>query len=242
MKLLVAQSLNSEYFKHPNGEYNLELINMHVPNIDRSKYVHILYYIILYPHYLPLVTEFCKNNLIKISDCSIQPDNIIDPINYCHDVFITVLAKYGFECNIVTTSNKFYEGVIKLSTIKIMIANNIITPEVFFSQIDYNKFINHMVFSIIAAAKSMPPEKQNIIVEQYMLGLSLLFKYNINVFTTQHLNKILTCKNSTVVHRIMRYIKLHPAKFSIISTALCTDSEFVTPEIRDIVNEYCISK
>lgn len=241
MKLLVAQSLNSDYFKVPNGAYNVELINMHIPNVNKSKYVHILYYIILYPHYLPLVTEFCRNNLIKIDDCSIQPDNIIDPINYCNDVFIPVLAKYGFECDLTTTCNKFYEGIMKLSTVKIMIANNIITPEVFFSQIDYNKFINHMVFSIIAAAKTMTPEKQDIIVEQYMLGLSLLFKYSHNIFTTQHLNKILTCKNSTVVHRIMRYIKLHPAKFSIIQSALCTDSEFVTEEIREIVNEYCIS-
>lgn len=241
MKLLVAQSLNSDYFKVPNGAYNVDLINMHIPNVNKTKYVHILYYIILYPHYLPLVTEFCKNNLIKIDDCTIQPDNIIDPINYCNDVFIPVLARYGFECNLVTTTNKFYEGIMKLSTVKIMIANNIITPEVFFSQIDYNNFINHMVFSIIAATKSMTHEKQDIIVEQYMLGLSLLFKYSRNIFTTQHLNKILTCKHSTVVCRIMRYIKLHPAKFSIIPTALCTDSEFVTEEIREIVNEYYIS-
>lgn len=239
MKLLVAQSLNSEYFKHPNGEYNLELINIHIPNVNKTKFVHILYYIILYPHYVQLVTEFCKNNLINISDCTIQPDNIVDPINYCHDVYIPILAKYGFECNLETTSNKFYEGIMKLPTIKIMITNNIIKPSVFFTKIDYNKFINHMVFSIIAA---MQCDKSDIIIEQYMLGLSLLFKYSNNIFTTQHLNKILTCKNKTIVHRVIRYIKLHPAKFNIIQAALCTDSEFVTPEIRDIVNEYCISK
>lgn len=241
MQLLVTQSLTAEHFKLPNGEYNVEIINMHIPNINKSKYVHILYYIILYPCYLPLVTELCKNNLIKIEECTIQPDNIIDPINFCHDVYISVLAKYGFECNLVTTRNKFYEGIMKLQTIKIMIANNIITPTIFFSQIDYDKFINHMVFSIMAAAKSTTPEKQNIIVEQYMLGLSLLFKYSSQIFTTQHLNKILTCKNTSIVHRIMRYIKLHPAKFSIIQTALCTDSEFVTEEIRELVNEYCVS-
>ena len=242
MQLLVTQSLTAEHFKLPNGEYNVEIINMHIPNINKSKYVHILYYIILYPCYLPLVTEFCKNNLIKISDCTIQPDNIVDPINYCHDVFIPVLAKYGFDCNLATTTNKFYEGIMKLSTIKTMIANNIIDPIVFFSQIDYNNFINHMVFSIMAAVKSTTPEKQNIIIEQYMLGLSLLFKYSNNTFTTQHFNKILTCKNTSIVHRILRYIKLHPAKFSIVQSALCTDSEFVTEEIRELVNEYYISQ
>lgn len=238
MQLLVTEKLSIDHFKLPNNDYNVELINMHIPNINKTKFVHLLYYLILYPTYLPIVTEFCRNNIIKISECTIQPDNIIDPINYCNNVYIHLLHQYGFDCNIETTQNKFIEGILTYSTIQELIKSKIINPEIFFSQIDYNKYINHMVLSIMAAAKSMTEDKQKIIIEQYMIGLAVLFKYSSNIFTSQHMNKILTCKNSIVVRRILRYAKVNPTKFNIIPNYLCLDNDLVTDDIKQIIENY----
>lgn len=235
MQFLVTRKLTIDHFRLPNNYFNIELINIHVPNINHTKYVHLLYYLILYPEYLSLVTQFCENNLIKIEDVSIQPDNIIDPINYCHPIFIKILSTYGFTCNLNTTRNKFLEGVLLHSTIKSLIAHHIIIPETFFSKISYDDYLNHMIISIMAAAKSISADRQKIIIEQYMLGLALLFKYSANIFTTSHLNKVLSCKNKEVVQRVLRYIQLNPSKFDIIYDNICLDSEFVTEDIRNIV-------
>lgn len=237
MQLLVTEKLTLDHFKLPNNDFNVELINIHIPNINKTKFVHILYYLILYPSYLSLVTEFCKHNIIKINECTIQPDNIIDPINYCNNVYISVLSKYGFDCNLEVTENKFIEGILTYSTIQELIKNKIIIPEIFFSKIDYNNYLNHMILSIMAAAKSMTEDKQKIIIEQYMIGLAVLFKYSNNIFTSQHMNKILTCKNKIVVLRILRYSNLNPTKFNINPNYLCIDNDLVTEDIKNIIIE-----
>lgn len=235
MQLLVTRKLTIDHFRLSNNYFNVELINIHVPNINHTKYVHLLYYLILYPEYLSLVTQFCKNNLIRIEDVSIQPDNIIDPINFCHPIFIPVLSTYGFTCDLTTTRNKFLEGVLLHSAIKAMIAQQLIIPEKFFSAINYDDYLNHMIISVMAATKSTAIDRQKIIIEQYMLGLALLFKYSTNIFTTSHLNKILSCRNIEVVQRVLRYIKINPDKFNIVSKHICLDSDFITDDIRDIV-------
>lgn len=235
MQLLVTQKLTINHFKHHNNQYNVELINLHVPNINKTKFVHILYYIILYPCYLPIVKEFCKNNLIKINECTIQPDNIIDPLNYCHNVYIPVLTSYGFDCDLQTLKNKFIEGIVTYPTIQLFIKYKIIIPNVFFTEIDYNKFLNHMILSIMAANKSMSEQKQNVIIEQYMLCLALLFKYSTNVFNTQHFNKIISCNNVAIIRRVINYIKTNPLKFDINKHLICSDSDFIAPHIKDII-------
>lgn len=243
MELLVTQKLTINHFKLPNNQYNVELINLHVPNIGKTKFVHIIYYIILYPCYLSLIKEFCAHNLIKINECTIQPDNIIDPLNYCNNVYIPVLHLYGFECDINTLKNKFVEGIVTYQTIQIFIKHKIIIPEIFFTQIDYNTFLNHMILSIMAAEKSVTQQKQNIIIEQYMVGLALLFKYSNNKFTTQHFNKIISCKNVNIIRRIIKYIKINPHKFDIKQNMICIDNDFITEDIKNIiVNEYLHDK
>lgn len=235
IKLLVNKKLTINHFILPNNDFNLELINLHVPNIQKTKFLHILYYMILYPEYYYIIEEFCKRKLIIISEVTIYPDNIIDPINFCHPVYIKLLYNYGFTCDLNTTRNKFIEGVLSYQIIKQMIDLNIINTTIFFNNIRYDEYLNHMVISIIAAAKSTNEEKQKIIIEQYMLGLGLLFKYSSEKFNTMHFNKILTCNNIEIVKRILRYIKLHPKNFNIIYSNLNIDNDLVSNDIKNII-------
>ena len=92
-----------------------------------------------------------------------------------------------------------------------------------------------MIISIIAAKKSLNDEKQNIIIEQYMLGLGLLFKYSSEKFNTMHFNKILTCNNVNIVKRVLRYIKLHPTNFNIIYSNLNIDDDLISNDIKNII-------
>ncbi|MBR2022333.1 MAG: hypothetical protein IJ997_01440, partial [Mycoplasmataceae bacterium] len=220
IKLLVNKKLTIKHFILPNNAFNLELINIHLPNVQKTKFIHILYYLILYPEYYNIIEEFCKRKLIIISEVTIHPDNIIDPINFCHPIYIKLLYDYGFTCDLNTTKNKFIEGVLSYQMIKQMIDINIINPKIFFNNVKYDEYLNHMIISIIAAKKSLNNEKQNIIIEQYMLGLGLLFKYSSEKFNTMHFNKILTCNDINIVKRVLRYIKLHPTNFNIIYSNL----------------------
>ena len=42
IKLLVNKKLTINHFILPNNDFNLELINLHVPNIQKTKFLHIL--------------------------------------------------------------------------------------------------------------------------------------------------------------------------------------------------------
>lgn len=236
MKLLVSQKLSINHFKMSDGRYNKELINLHIPNVNKSKIVHILYYLILYPCYKNIVKEFCDKKLLNLIDCTIQPENIIDPLNYCHQDFIVILRNYGFNCNLDTLRNKFIEGILTHGMIKEYINVGIIDPIIFFSSVDYNIFINHMVLSIMAAMKSMTKEKVELITEQYMIGLALMFKHSRNPFTTQHFNKLLTCKDHLVIARVLKYITANPSHlFQIQPKLICLDKELVTEQIIQLV-------
>ena len=235
IKILVNKKLTIDYFILPNNNFNIELINIHIPNIQKTKFIHILYYLILYPEYYSIIEEFCKRKLIIISAVTIQPDNIIDPINFCHPIYIELLYNYGFTCDLNTTRNKFIEGVLSHKIVNKMIDLNIINPRIFFNNIRYDEYLNHMIISIIAASKSMNEEKQSIIIEQYMLGLGLLFKYSTEIFNTMHLNKILTCNNINIVKRVLRYINLHPANFNVIYSNLNIDNDLVSDDIKNII-------
>ena len=235
IKLLVNKKLTIKHFILPNNAFNLELINIHVPNVQKTKFIHILYYLILYPEYYNIIEEFCKRKLIIISEVTIHPDNIIDPINFCHPIYIKLLYDYGFTCDLNTTKNKFIEGVLSYQMIKQMIDINIIYPIIFFNNVKYDEYLNHMIISIIAAKKSLNDEKQNIIIEQYMLGLGLLFKYSSEKFNTMHFNKILTCNDINIVKRVLRYIKLHPTNFNIIYSNLNIDDDLISNDIKNII-------
>lgn len=235
IKLLVNKKLTIKHFILPNNAFNLELINIHVPNVQKTKFIHILYYLILYPEYYDIIEEFCKRKLIIISEVTIHPDNIIDPINFCHPIYIKLLYDYGFTCDLNTTKNKFIEGVLSYQMIKQMIDINIINPKIFFNNVKYDEYLNHMIISIIAAKKSLNDEKQNIIIEQYMLGLGLLFKYSSEKFNTMHFNKILTCNDINIVKRVLRYIKLHPTNFNIIYSNLNIDDDLISDDIKNII-------
>ena len=235
IKLLVNKKLTIKHFILPNNAFNFELINIHVPNVQKTKFIHILYYLILYPEYYNIIEEFCKRKLIIISEVTIHPDNIIDPINFCHPIYIKLLYDYGFTCDLNTTKNKFIEGVLSYQMIKQMIDINIINPKIFFNNVKYDEYLNHMIISIIAAKKSLNDEKQNIIIEQYMLGLGLLFKYSSEKFNTMHFNKILTCNDINIVKRVLRYIKLHPTNFNIIYSNLNIDDDLISNDIKNII-------
>lgn len=235
IKLLVNKKLTIKHFILPNNAFNLELINIHLPNVQKTKFIHILYYLILYPEYYNIIEEFCKRKLIIISEVTIHPDNIIDPINFCHPIYIKLLYDYGFTCDLNTTKNKFIEGVLSYQMIKQMIDINIINPKIFFNNVKYDEYLNHMIISIIAAKKSLNNEKQNIIIEQYMLGLGLLFKYSFEKFNTMHFNKILTCNDINIVKRVLRYIKLHPTNFNIIYSNLNIDDDLISNDIKNLI-------
>ena len=235
IKLLVNKKLTIKHFILSNNAFNFELINIHVPNVQKTKFIHILYYLILYPEYYNIIEEFCKRKLIIISEVTIHPDNIIDPINFCHPIYIKLLYDYGFTCDLNTTKNKFIEGVLSYQMIKQMIDINIINPKIFFNNVKYDEYLNHMIISIIAAKKSLNDEKQNIIIEQYMLGLGLLFKYSSEKFNTMHFNKILTCNDINIVKRVLRYIKLHPTNFNIIYSNLNIDDDLISNDIKNII-------
>lgn len=235
IKILVTKRLTINHFRLSNGDFNVELINLHVPNVSKSKFLHILYYLILYPEYYSIVNELCNRNLIRIDDVTIQPDHINDPINYCHPVYIKLLYEYGFTCDTETLKNKFIEAVIPYETMKIFIDNKIINPVIFFNNIKFDDYLNHMIISILAAGKI---DKQKLIIDQYMIGLALLFKYSREKFNTQHFNKIITCKNTDVVKRILRYIKLHPDKFSIVYSNVISDNDLVTEEIKKSIQDF----
>lgn len=235
IKLLVNKKLTIKHFILPNNAFNLELINIHLPNVQKTKFIHILYYLILYPEYYNIIEEFCKRKLIIISEVTIHPDNIIDPINFCHPIYIKLLYDYGFTCDLNTTKNKFIEGVLSYQMIKQMIDINIINPKIFFNNVKYDEYLNHMIISIIAAKKSLNNEKQNIIIEQYMLGLGLLFKYSSEKFNTMHFNKILTCNDINIVKRVLRYIKLHPTNFNIIYSNLNIDDDLISNDIKNLI-------
>lgn len=194
----------------PNGEPCWEWINCHVPNMDHTKSVSLIYYLILIPEYLSLVQKLCDGNLLDHHP-TILPDNVCDPLNFCHPVYIPILWKYGFVPDLERFRMRFIEGVCNADTLRAMFA--CIDAVQFCSNISYDEFINRMVISVLASSK-------RLIMERYMLALAYMFQNSRNIFTTQHLNKLMATRNPLIIQRVIRYAKLHPTKFQLRSREL----------------------
>ena len=216
-----------------NGNLDFDLVNAHVFNVDKTRRVSLLYYLVLIPEYYQLVQTLFENSIIDIPHTTIEPEGICDPINFCHPIYIKMLWAYGFPIDIPRFKVRFMEGVCSSEVLKETFAC-IGDPTPFCSSIDYDHFLNRMVLTCLAAMKSKVDVRKRI-KEQYMLALAYLFRYSTRLFTTHHLNKLMTCKDKNIIERILRYYRLHNDKFDFKLYEVCHDTTCVDKEIIDIV-------